>query len=299
MTIARSWRSSGTWATPRLRALRGSIQAPGRKLAPPTSSVPALGASRPDNTSSNSLWPLPETPAIPTISPARSAIATSCRRTTCSASRTTMPLACINTSPGGLSVSPWRPICTLRPTMASARDSMEVSAIATSCTTRPPRMTVTKSHRRMTSLSLWVISRMVVPWPRSSASTPNNCSVSCGVSTAVGSSRIRMRAPRYRVLRISSRWRSPTDRSATSASRSTRSPVDVHQGDQLATHLRLGLVQQHMRLGAEHHVLQRGQRIDQHEVLVHHADAQRDRLMRIADRRGLPIDPDAEPLSLL
>jgi hypothetical protein len=46
----------------------------------------------------------------------------------------------------------------------------------------------------------------------------------CGVSTAVGSSRIRMRAPRYSALRISSRWRSPTGRS------SPRVQVDLQAG---------------------------------------------------------------------
>jgi hypothetical protein len=47
-----------------------------------------------------------------------------------------------------------------------------------------------------------------------SPSVANSASLSCGVSTAVGSSRIRMRAPRYSALRISTRWRSPTDSAA-------------------------------------------------------------------------------------
>ena len=64
-------------------------------------------------------------------------------------------------------------------------------------------------------------------------------------------------------------------------------PGRIHQGQQLGAHQHLGLVQQHMRFGAEHHVLERGQRIDQHEMLVHHADAQRDRLVRVADRGRL------------
>jgi hypothetical protein len=41
-------------------------------------------------------------------------------------------------------------------------------------------------------------------------------------------------------------------------------------------------------LGAEHHVVQRGERVDQHEVLVHHADAQRDGLARAANLHRRP-----------
>jgi hypothetical protein len=89
-----------------------------------------------------------------------------------------------------------RPIATLRPTIASASASTLVLAISQSCTTCPARITVTRSHSRITSLSLWVMRRMVVPAARSRPSTSNSCSVSCGVSTAVGSSRISTRAPR-------------------------------------------------------------------------------------------------------
>ena len=114
----------------------------------------------------------------------------------------------------------------MRPTIAVASAATEVSATAVSCTTRPARMTVTCWHSCITSLSLWVISRMVVPCAASRASTSNSAWVSCGVSTAVGSSRIRILAPRTSAFRISSRCRSPTGRSATWASRSTFSPVD-------------------------------------------------------------------------
>ena len=44
------------------------------------SSVPLVGGRMPDSTSSSSLWPLPETPAMPTISPARSSRSTSSSR---------------------------------------------------------------------------------------------------------------------------------------------------------------------------------------------------------------------------
>ena len=48
----------------------------------------------------------------------------------------------------------------------------------------------------MTSLSLWVMMTMDFPSARMFRSTEKSFSVSWGVSTAVGSSRIRMSAPR-------------------------------------------------------------------------------------------------------
>ncbi len=66
------WRSSGTWARPRSRISAGSlgwpaIDRPGR--------IPSGGrrSARGCRTAprSSSVWPLPETPAMPTISPAR------------------------------------------------------------------------------------------------------------------------------------------------------------------------------------------------------------------------------------
>ncbi len=45
-------------------------------------------------------------------------------------------------------------------------------------------------------------------------------------------------------------------------------------------------------LGAEHDVLQHGEVVGQHEVLVHHADAGPDRLMRRVDADRLPVNED-------
>ena len=224
--MARACRSSGTCATPNVRAVCGCSHALASNRAPPSWSSPSVGASMPDNTSSNSLWPLPDTPATPTISPPRSVRLRPFKRTTFRASRTKILVACNKTSPTVLVSSFMRPVCTLRPTIASARPSQEACAIGNSCTTRPARITVTWSHKRMTSFSLCVISKMVVPRVRNTRSTSNNCSVSCGVNTAVGSSRIRILAPRYKAFKISSRWRSPTGRSATKVSSATCSPVD-------------------------------------------------------------------------
>ena len=210
---------------PSARAVRGSSQRDGSKRALPTVIVPPSGLPRPDSTSSTSLCPLPDTPATPTISPACRSSENSRSRTTPSLSRKPSPRACTSTAPRCTAVSACRPIATLRPTIASASDSTLASAISQSCTTCPARITVTRSHSRITSLSLCVIRMIVVPAARSRPSTSNSCSVSCGVSTAVGSSRISTRAPRYSAFRISSRCWSPTGRSPTRASRFTFSPV--------------------------------------------------------------------------
>ncbi len=77
---------------------------------------------------------------------------------------------------------------------------------------------------RSTSSSLWLMKITDSPCSISWRSVPNSDSTSLGVSTAVGSSRIRMRAPRTRALRISTRWRSPTDSAAMRASGSTARP---------------------------------------------------------------------------
>ena len=45
-------------------------------------------------------------------------------------------------------------------------------------------------------------------------------------------------------------------------------------------------------LGAEHHVLEHGERLDQHEVLVDHADPRPDRRQAVRDRRRHAVDAD-------
>ncbi len=166
---------------------------------------------------------------MPTISPARNCSDTPASRTTPSASRHCRSCAASKLAPGVLAVPALaaRPSCTRRPTMASASWSRLHWLIGPSNTTAPWRITVTASHSAMISLSLWVISSSVVPVSRSRRRVTNRCAVSCGVSTAVGSSRIRIFAPRNSAFRISSRWRSPTGRSSTALSRRTCRPVSA------------------------------------------------------------------------
>ena len=60
----------------------------------------------------------------------------------------------------------------------------------------PARMTVMASATDSTSSSLWEMKMIVMPSAFSSLEVVEELSTSCGTSTAVGSSRIRIRAPR-------------------------------------------------------------------------------------------------------
>ena len=85
---------------------------------------------------------------------------------------------------------------TARPTIMSVRACGFVSAVLTVPMYLPLRRTATLSDRAMTSCSLWVMMMMALPSARMLRSTWKSLSVSCGVRTAVGSSRIRTSAPR-------------------------------------------------------------------------------------------------------
>ena len=95
----------------------------------------------------------------------------------------------------------------------------------TAPTIAPRRSTTMRSATSNTSCSLWVMkTRLVWCSLRSVRMTRNRSSASCGVSTAVGSSRISTRASRYSAFRISARCWTPTGRSRTRASGSTGRP---------------------------------------------------------------------------
>ncbi len=78
-------------------------------------------------------------------------------------------------------------------------------------------MTVIRSQISFTSFSLWEMKMIVCPFFLNSSSSRKSSSVSCGVRTAVGSSRIRIRAPRIRAFRISIFCLVPTERSLTTS----------------------------------------------------------------------------------
>ena len=78
-----------------------------------------------------------------------------------------------------------------------------VSRVITSPTYCPLRSTATRSDRDSTSCILWVMMTIALPALRMLRRMAKSLSVSCGVSTAVGSSKIRISAPRYSTLMIS------------------------------------------------------------------------------------------------
>ena len=90
-------------------------------------------------------------------------------------------------------------------------------------TTLPRRITVIVSAMARTSRSLWVMKTIALPSSRSERITSISSSISCGVSTAVGSSKIRYLASLASAFKISTRCCTPTGRSSTSASGSTSS----------------------------------------------------------------------------
>src|SRR6516165_3435284 len=98
-----------------------------------------------------------------------------------------------------------------RPTISRASDLASVSAVRTVPTAVPARSTVTRSEMASTSGSLCEMKITLVPLAAISRTVATNCRTSCGVSTVVGSSRMRIRAPRYSAFRISTRCCSPTE----------------------------------------------------------------------------------------
>ena len=83
-----------------------------------------------------------------------------------------------------------------RPTISAASERGVASAVGTVASECPPRSTVTRSATAFTSCSLCEMKITVRPSAAISRIVSNSTSASCGVSTAVGSSRMRMRASR-------------------------------------------------------------------------------------------------------
>ena len=116
----------------------------------------------PPSACNNSDCPLPATPAIPKISPARMLNETPFNRSTKASSRTRRSVTDNTTLPGvagRFSTSSK----TLRPTINSASASGLVSAVLTVATIVPRRITLTLSVVSMISRSLWVIRITVLP----------------------------------------------------------------------------------------------------------------------------------------
>ena len=172
---------------------------------------------RPVMHSSSSLCPFPSTPAMPRISPLLTVKLTSF---TLSFPSPYPWYRCstLNTTSRGRACFFSRSILTSRPTI-----SREISDSVISFTSYTPMdcpffMMVILSHICLTSRILWEMNMTVCPCSFNRISCRNSSSVSCGVSTAVGSSSISILAPRYRAFRISTLCFIPTGRSSTRVS---------------------------------------------------------------------------------
>ena len=175
-------------------------------------------------TSASSFCPLPSTPAIPRISPLRIV------RLTWSRDILVLCFLWRHTSLRLKAVSPAAdslislPALSSRPIMQADSSSGVVSSVTRLLTFRPSRSTVTRSLISMISPRRWVMIMIPYPSSRSRFKTPKKFSVSWGVSTPVGSSRINRLTSRYRAFRISTLCCSPTERVWTGASGFTKRP---------------------------------------------------------------------------
>ena len=168
--------SSGTCATPSALISDGPAGLSAPISCPLIESVPDEGGRIPDNISSNSDCPFPDTPAMPSISPERreklrpsSFVVPDCVSEILSAFRH------ISVGVGGLYPTSSN---TGLPTINSASWRGEVSCVARWATISPPRITDTASVMAIISFSLWVMSKIVTPCARKAFRISNSCSVS-------------------------------------------------------------------------------------------------------------------------
>jgi len=187
-----AWRSSGTCAEP------NSVICLGENLvisSPKRVTLPDKVFCKPVIALTNSVWPFPCTPAIPTISPEYISSETSSTTMFWNLSATVRFSTEHTSSPGLLSVRSTSR-STARPTIMAANVCLSAWAGVVSPTIAPRRITMTRSEISITSRSLCVIKMIDLPWATSDRMILNNSSASCGVRTAVGSSKIRISASR-------------------------------------------------------------------------------------------------------
>jgi hypothetical protein len=167
-------------------------------------------------------------------------------------------------------------------------------------TTLPRRITVMVSETAFTSRSLWEMKTMEVPPDLSWRMMSSSSSVSCGVSTAVGSSRIRTLA--FADQRLDD-FHALLDAHGEVLHQGVGIDVEaVLVRDLLDPAACLIQVEEAGGLGgfgAEGHVLGDRKDGDQHEVLVHHADPGRHGVAGAAEDDGLVINEDLAPGRLI
>ena len=137
----------------------------------------------------SSLCPFPSTPAIPTISPFLTSMLTPESLGILNLSTYVRFWAFSTTSPASTRALSYSKEISL-PTIRLEISSSDTSFVRYVPLVTPPFKTVILSLMRFTSFSLWDMKIMVIPRSLSSISRSNSSSVSWGVSTAVGSSRM-------------------------------------------------------------------------------------------------------------
>ena len=248
--------------------------------------------------STSSAWPLPSTPAMPSTSPAWMLSVTSSSTARPSGERTVSPSTASTTSSrtvdsrvSGDGSSP--------PTISSASRRAVTSPGSTVATVVPRRITVISSATASTSSSLCEMNSTVMPSDLSSR---------------------RLREQLVDLLRDQHRGRLVQDEDAGAAVEHLEDLDALPVADAELLDQPVGLHAQPVRVGdlldpagggagvepaegarlrAEHHVLQDGQVVGQHEVLVDHADAGGDRLGRGVEADLPPVDGDGALVRLL
>ena len=172
-----------------------------------------------------------------------------------------------------------------RPSPAPAMRA-SAPAVGRTSTTRPSRMIVSSSVAAITSASLWLTSATAFLSRSTTMRSASKRNVaSDGESTDVGSSKTSTSGSRRRHLMISTRWRMPADSSLMRASGSISSPYCSLIS---ATRSRMWRGSNCADV-AERDVLPHGERFDEREVLVHHADAVGSGVDRILDLDRLAV----------
>ena len=220
-TAPRPKRSSGTKCKPRLRRCAG----PCEPIGCPCKQMLSSGArvSSPLKAYSSSRCPLPDTPAMPTISPWRTSKSMGCKfmpkgsrrgKLSCLTAKTTSPgwLLWCTKAEGSLPIIIW------------LSEALVSCAGMHSPLTRPLRKTVQWVHKARISCSLWLMYKILQPSTTNWRSTTNSLSTAWGVSTEVGSSNISNRGSDNKARMISTRCISPTLKVCTGRSGSTSRP---------------------------------------------------------------------------
>ena len=230
------------------------------------------------------VWPLPSTPAMPTISPARTSNDTSFSAVRAVASDRPRDCARSATTPPGLAGGFSTRSSTSRPTISRASSAAFVSFVFTRPTTLPSRITVTSSEIASTSDELVRDDddrlSLLAHAAKDGEELLDFLRRQHGGRLVENQ---QLRVPIERLQQLDALLLA--DRQVFDRARADRPQLELFGqlcGCRAAASSRSS-ASARARLGAEHDVLGHRHRVDQHEVLVHHADAERDGVVRPSD----------------